>query len=225
MKTKFFLITTILIFFTFIFAAAPANQGNQNAGQNNNKANQNNAGNQNAQNNKQNTAKKQQGPALTRGYRGIKLGMKLDNVRKILKKDRLLEIDIRTDFGDLDEEPYHILKARNVPYITSVYYQFGTTKSIKQQLFAIIIHFNKEYNDFFRLFEKMKKKYGKPNMFTPNMATWHNKTTKIILNSPATVKYIDIQLYRTMQREYSYMRHRYFPPTDEAANKELTDDL
>jgi hypothetical protein len=162
---------------------------------------------------------------IARGYRGVELGMHIDKVREVLKKDRLLEIDIRTDFGDMDEEPYHMIRARNVPYINSIYYQFGTTESVKKQLFAIIIHFNKEYNDFHYLMNKMKKKYGEPSLLTPTTANWENNKTKIILNSPSTVKYIDIELYRTMQREYTYMRHRYFPPTDEPANNELTDDL
>ena len=79
---------------------------------------------------------------LSSGYRGVMLGMDLSKAREVLKKDRLLEIDVRSDFGDLDEEPYHVLKARNVPYIKSIYYQFGTTRSVKRKLFAIIIHFN-----------------------------------------------------------------------------------
>ncbi len=219
MKKKIYLFITLLVSFTFTFAA---NNQNPRTGNNTGAGN----GNANRATANQNKPKKQEtGPKLSRGYRGVTLAMKINKVREILKKDRLLEIDIKTDFGDLDEEPYHILKARNVPYIKSVYYQFGTTKSIKQQLFAIIIHFNDKYNDFYSLFKKMRKKYGEPSLFNPNMATWQNKTTKIILNSPATIKYIDINLYRTMQREYAYMRHRYFPPTDEAANKELTDDL
>lgn len=162
---------------------------------------------------------------LSTGYRGVLLGMSLKKVREILKKDRLLEIDIRTDFGDLDEEPYHVLRARNVPYIKSVYYQFGTTQSVKRKLFAIIIHFNKRYNSFHMLYNKMKKKYGEAKLLTPRMAIWENTKVKIMINSPSTVKFIDLKLYKLMQREYTYLRHRYFPPTDEAANRELTDGL
>jgi hypothetical protein len=162
---------------------------------------------------------------LSDGYRGVILGMDLSKAREILKKDRLLEIDVRSDFGDLDEEPYHVLKARNVPYIKSIYYQFGTTASVKRKLFAIIIHFNHRYNDFYRLLNKMKKKYGEPDLHTPTSASWYNSKIKIILNSPSTVKYIEIELYRKMQSEYSYMRHRYFPQTDDAASTELTNDL
>jgi len=236
------------------------------------------------------TAPGTQSRILAQGYRGVSLGMNIDQVREVIKKDRLLEIDIRTDFDDLDEEPYHVLRARNIPYIDSVYYQFGTTESVKRKLFAIIIHFNKNYNDFMKLYFKMKNRYdnvlpfkiettrfendlikripdeerkkfvqnlySKDNtgniyilkenlpdsdrvklrkvlsaigwqwiLLTPNMASWEDGETKIILNSPSTVKYINIPLYRSMQREYLYMRHRYFPPTDETANNELTDDL
>lgn len=225
MKKHLLLIIITVFLFTALHAAEtsnPANGNNANrpAGndQRNNPQNRENTG-QNA------NAATQNNRVLARGYRGVELSMQMDKVSEILRRDRLLEVDIRTDFGDLDEEPYHVIKARNVPYITSVYYQFGTTQSVKKQLFAIVIHFNSRYNDFHSILNKMKKKYRDPELLTPNTAVWSDGKTKIIVNAPSTVKYIDINLYRIMQREYAYMRHRYFPPTDEAANNELTNDL
>ena len=56
----------------------------------------------------------------------------------------------------------------------------------------------------------MKKKYGEPDLHTPNSANWAGGNIKIILNAPSTVKYIQVELYRKMQREYSYMRPQVF---------------
>lgn len=135
-------------------------------------------------------------------YKKVSLGMVREDVLQVLQNDPDLEMDMDSDFGDFDEEQKYILKAKRIPFINYIYYQFtkgipGETNNqgnnqnpspdsndnsgqsdnqeVKDKqwiLYAIIIKFNPKYNNFVTLYDKILSKYGEADERTAKYAVW-----------------------------------------------------
>lgn len=156
-------------------------------------------------------------------YKKVALGMQREEVLKTLQNDPDLEIDMDSDFGDFDEEQKYIVKAKRVPFINYIYYQF--TKDISGAngvgqnadkdapkewiLYAIIIKFNPKYNNYVTLYDKILSKYGEADERTAKYAVWSPSDrelfkakdgreikVRLILNHPSTIKIIDDTVYQ-----------------------------
>ncbi|MDH4128142.1 MAG: hypothetical protein OEV44_05275 [Spirochaetota bacterium] len=161
-------------------------------------------------------------PYISGKYKTVMIGMTREEVLDNLKKDVDLEVDVETDYGDFDEEQRYLVKAKRLPFIEKIYYQFTKmkVKTIKDDhdknekwiLYAIIIHFNPKYNNFNSLYERILSKYGEPDARTSIYALWKPSNRqlyptkdgreiqiKLILNHPGTIKIIDETTY---QRKY-----------------------
>jgi len=107
---------------------------------------------------------------------------KFDESFKIIK-DRLnsdlcpLEFDQTTYFGDMDYPKNHYLKAKKMPFLPIIYFQFksGDVKKISdddKKLMEVIIQFNKQYFTFENLYKLLVDAYGDSEDYKPRLATW-----------------------------------------------------
>ena len=53
--------------------------------------------------------------------------------------------------------------------------------------------------DYYSIFTTLSEKYGKPDSFSPTMATWKNDSTTMTLEKPLTLKYIDNEIQKSIQ--------------------------
>lgn len=125
------------------------------------------------------------------GYKGVKLGLSLDETKLELIKD--------PDFGyhgDRDVslipgsekiliETDAISKDKN-SYLTRCWFQFYNDK-----LYTITININTKKIDYYSMFTTLSNKYGNPNSLDPQKATWEDDDVTLILEKPLSVKYID----------------------------------
>ncbi|MDH5680023.1 MAG: hypothetical protein OEZ36_00430 [Spirochaetota bacterium] len=173
-------------------------------------------------------------------YKSITLGMTREEVLDSLKKDVDLEMDVRTDYGEFDEEQKYIVKARRLPFIRQIFYQFYEEKPAKTnggnnnkstwKLYAIIIHFNLKHNSYNTLYNRILSKYGEADIRTARFSVWSPKgrekyqggmPVRLILNKPATIKIIDDKIFRQKQLE----RYRLSNKSVTSYQRELNDRL
>lgn len=128
---------------------------------------------------------------LPNGYRNIRLGMSLDEIKSELIKDPdfgyhgdrdvslvpgseqiLIETDATSKFKDT--------------YLTQCWFQF-----YNDQLYTMTININTKKIDYYSMFQTLSNKYGNPNSLDPKKATWNDEEVTIILEKPLSVKYID----------------------------------
>jgi hypothetical protein len=132
---------------------------------------------------------------LKRDYRSVALLEDFDQVMSKLKLDNLILIDPDSDFGDFDEAPIDLIKAKIPPYIRHAYYQF-----YEKKLCIISLFWEPKLFSYLELYKKMKIKYGAPLEYLSNQAKWENEKTIIILDNLPSIKYIDKESFGKIEK-------------------------
>ena len=136
---------------------------------------------------------------LPNGYKDIILGMSLEDTKQELIKD--------TDFGYHGDRDVSLLPGENrmlietdadrglgSNYLTRCWFQFSN-----DQLYIITINMNRSRIDYYSVFTTLKEKYGEPDTITPQAATWKNNEITMSLEKPLTLKYIDNEVFKSLQ--------------------------
>lgn len=138
--------------------------------------------------------------SIPRGFKDIKLGMNLDETKELLKKD--------SDFGYHGEIDVSLLPGENrvlietdaeeglgSNFLTRCWFQF-----YNDSLYIITVNLNKTRIDYYSVFTTLKEKYGEPNNINPQMVTWKNDSVTMTLEKPLTLKYIDNEVFKALQK-------------------------
>ena len=136
---------------------------------------------------------------LPHGYKNITLGMSLEETKENLIKD--------SDFGYHGDRDVSLIphssktlietdaeRGLGSTFLTRCWFQFSF-----DQLYIITININPEKMDYYSIFTKLTKKYGEPDSFNPQAATWKNDQVTMSLEKPLTLKYIDNQIFDQTQ--------------------------
>lgn len=133
------------------------------------------------------------------GYRGISLGMSLDETKDALLKD--------ASFGYHGDRDVSLVPGTNKILIEtdaesghgSVFLERCWFQFYDDELFIITININTQKMDYYSVFTTLTEKYGKPDTFSPQSATWKNDNISMSLEKPLTLKYIDTDILKNTQ--------------------------
>lgn len=133
------------------------------------------------------------------GYRGISLGMSLDETKDALLKD--------SSFGYHGDRDVSLVPGTNKILIEtdaesghgSVFLERCWFQFYDDELFIITININTQKMDYYSVFTTLTEKYGKPDTFSPQSATWKNDNISMSLEKPLTLKYIDTDILKNTQ--------------------------
>lgn len=136
---------------------------------------------------------------LPDGYKGISLGMSLEETKENLLKD--------PDFGYHGDRDVSLIpnssktlietdaeRGAGSSFLTRCWFQF-----FNDELYIITININTQKMDYYSIFTKLTQKYGEPASFNPQAATWKNDDVTMSLEKPLTLKYIDNKIYEQTQ--------------------------
>ena len=137
--------------------------------------------------------------ALPDGYKGISLGMSLEETKENLLKD--------PDFGYHGDRDVSLIpnssktlietdaeRGASSSFLTRCWFQF-----FNDELYIITININPQKMDYYSIFTKLTEKYGESTSFNPQAATWKNNDVTMSLEKPLTLKYIDNKIYEQTQ--------------------------
>jgi hypothetical protein len=124
--------------------------------------------------------------ALPRSFRGISLGMDIDQVKKALLADALFGYRGDPDVSMLPQSHQYLIECAGHSYIRRAYFQFAD-----KRLLTMILVLDAEKLDYFSLYSALSAKYGQPTSLSPQEAVWQSDSVRLSLERPLTVKYID----------------------------------
>jgi len=124
--------------------------------------------------------------ALPGGFRGINLGMDIDQVKKALVADPLFGYRGDPDVSMLPQSHDYLIECAGPSYIQRAYFQFAN-----KRLLTMILMLDTEKLDYFSLYTALTGKYGQPASLSPQEAVWQSTSVRLSLERPLTVKYID----------------------------------
>jgi hypothetical protein len=128
--------------------------------------------------------------ALSRKFREIELGMGLEELKESLKNDGLFNFRGDRDVSFLPSREQSLIETTGFTFIKRAFFQLRDGR-----LFIMAFSLNTTVIDHYSVFTKKKKKYGEPSYLDPKESVWETEDTRITLERPLTVKYIDKQVF------------------------------
>ena len=131
------------------------------------------------------------GPAApARSFRGVELGMDRDSVIAALKKDPIFDYRGPEDLSLLPSPNQSLIEVAGLSFVTRGYFQFYEGK-----LWVMILVLNPDKVDHYSVYTSLVGKYGEPVALDPKESRWEDKTTRMALERPLSLRYMDMTVY------------------------------
>jgi hypothetical protein len=129
-------------------------------------------------------------PALPDEFRGIKLGMAIEEVQKVLQQDSLFEYRGPEDVSLLPQRNQSLVEASGASFVKRAFFQFYEGK-----LWVIVVFLNPDKMDHYSIYSTLAAKYGEPTLLNPKEARWEDKNVRMALERPLTLRYMDMAVF------------------------------
>ncbi|MCG8477770.1 MAG: hypothetical protein MI724_01655 [Spirochaetales bacterium] len=127
---------------------------------------------------------------LRRGFREIRLGATFEEVEEHLLADTAFVYRGRADVSLRLSDGQTIIDSRGRVFVDRGLFQFADGR-----LYTMALYINRDRLDYFQLFEQLRTRYGDPIDLDPQRALWEDETTRIELERPLTVRYLDLAVF------------------------------
>jgi len=141
-------------------------------------------------------AQETQSEPLPRQFRGLSLGMSLDDLKDNLLKDGLFNFRGDRDVSFLPAREQSLVETTGTAFIKRAFFQLRDG-----EVFIMSFSLNTEIIDHYSVFTRFSEKYGQPSYLDPRVAVWETEETRIALERPLTVKYIDKAVFDDIVNE------------------------
>lgn len=135
------------------------------------------------------------GPAApSSSFRQINLGMERDAVIGELKKDPIFSYRGPEDLSLLPSPNQSLIEVSGPSFVKRGYFQFYDGK-----LWTIILELNPDRVDHYSVYTSLVAKYGEPGLLDPKEARWEDKSARMALERPLTLRYMDMKVYEKLK--------------------------
>jgi hypothetical protein len=125
-----------------------------------------------------------------RSFRGVELGMDRDTAIAALKKDPIFAYRGPEDISLLPSPNQSLIEVSGPSFVKRGYFQFYEGK-----LWTMIIELNPDKVDHYSIYVSLVEKYGEPVLIDPKEARWEDKATRMALERPLSMRYMDMKVY------------------------------
>lgn len=130
---------------------------------------------------------------LPRAFRKLELGMNLDALKTALAADNLFEFRGDRDVSFLPVKEENLVETAGLSFIRRAFFQLRDGA-----VFIMAFSFDTGMLDHYSVFTGLVTKYGNPQSLSPFEAVWENGSTRVSLERPLTVKYIDMNVFNAI---------------------------
>ena len=127
---------------------------------------------------------------LPRSFRRLALGMSLDELKAALAEDGLFEFRGDRDVSFLPAREENLVETTGLSFIRRAFFQLR-----EGQVFIMAFSLDTQRMDHYSVFTSLVKKYGEPASLNPHESVWEDGDTRVSLERPLTVKYIDMAVF------------------------------
>lgn len=131
---------------------------------------------------------------VPRSFRGIELGMSMEEVKNLLLKDGLFNYRGDPDVSLLPRPNETLIEVSGLSFVRRAFFQF-----YEQKLFVMILSLNEKEMDHYSVFTSLSAKYGKPDSLSPSESVWADAATRMSVERPLAVKYIDMAVFEALR--------------------------
>ncbi len=128
--------------------------------------------------------------SLPREYRSIGLGMPIREVKDLLSRDPWFTYRGEESVSLLERPGSSLIEADGSLFILRGLFYFEDEK-----LASIILELNPAVIDWYTVYTNLEEKYRIPLEMNPTKVWWEDGSTRMALERPLTVKYLDLQVF------------------------------
>lgn len=119
--------------------------------------------------------------------------MGIDAVKEALKQDELFGYRGERDVSLLAVKNRSLIELAGSFFISRSWFQF-----YEESLYTMIFKLNTDTVDYYSIYSKFCEKYGEPSSINPKRAVWEDEKTRIVIERPLIVKYIDLKVFNEL---------------------------
>lgn len=145
------------------------------------------------------------------GFRGIRLGMSVDEVKAQLAKEPLFSYHGDRDISLLPASRQILIEVPGRTFVERGYFQFHDGK-----LLVMIVMLAREQVSYFEVYTQLSTRYGPTTALDPTQAVWELPGTRLALEKPVVLKYLDSVTFKALTEagragtDYELMTRRQF---------------
>ncbi|MDR2102185.1 MAG: hypothetical protein LBP43_06410 [Treponema sp.] len=133
---------------------------------------------------------------LPRSFREFSLGMGLEDLKEALRRDGLFYFREDRDVSFLPSREESLVETTGFSFIRRAFFQLRDG-----EVFIMAFTLDPQLVDHYSVFTSLVKKYGEPGLLDPKQAVWESADTRIAIERPLTVKYIDKYVFNEIINE------------------------
>jgi hypothetical protein len=127
------------------------------------------------------------GSAPPRSFRGIFLGIGLEQLKEAIRGDRIFNFREDRDVSFLpSDQEQTLVETQGFGFIRRAFFQLR-----QGEVFIMSFTLDTSLVDHYSVFTAFVNRYGEPASLNPREAVWETDTTRVSIERPLTVKYID----------------------------------
>ena len=130
---------------------------------------------------------------LPRQFRSLALGQSLDDLKQALIADRLFAFRGDRDVSFLPIREETLVETTGLSFVRRAYFQLS-----EGAVYIMSFSLDTRLIDHYSVFTSLVKKYGEPVTLNPGEAVWESEETRVSIERPLTVKYIDNTVFRRL---------------------------
>lgn len=131
---------------------------------------------------------------VPRSFRDIELGMSMEEVQAALAADGIFVYRGAPDVSLLPRPDESLIEVAGMSFVRRAFFQFYEGK-----LFVMIFALNEKEMDHYSVFTSLSTKYGKPDSLSPSESVWVDEATRMSVERPLAVKYIDMAVFDALK--------------------------
>lgn len=131
---------------------------------------------------------------LLRGFRNLQLGLSFSETQTVLRQDSAFNYRGPEDVSLRLSDRQSVIDSPGRGFVERVLLQFHNDR-----LYIITLYLNQSRLDYFQIFDRLNTRYGAPTDLTPQLSTWEDSQTRITLERPLRVQYLDLPTFRSIR--------------------------
>jgi hypothetical protein len=131
-----------------------------------------------------------------RQFRDLYLGQSLDDLKLALLGDGLFRFRGDRDVSFLPVREETLVETTGTSFVRRAHFQL-----YDEEVYIMSFTLNTRLMDHYSVFTSFIRKYGEPLSISPSESVWESENTRVSIERPLTVKYIDKMVFNRLVEE------------------------
>ena len=138
-----------------------------------------------------------------RQFRGLSLGLGLDDLRTALVRDDLFHFRGERDVSFLPIREQTLVETTGPSFIRRAHFQLS-----QEVVYIMSFTLDTRLIDHYSVFTSFIRRYGEPVSLNPSEAVWESEDTRVSIERPLTIKYIDRTIFDRLVQDSRDLQNR-----------------